>query len=82
MTKGKSLKKYRALRFVLIAGFIYEILAVSRQIKRPYTQNPPTITHIFRKAGTKPYGKFALWLWTGYVAWHFLEPLEEETDND
>jgi len=71
------LKKYRALRIILIAGCIYEIVAVSRQIKRPYTQNPPTITRILRTAGSKPYGKAALWLWTGYVAAHFLEPLDE-----
>jgi hypothetical protein len=70
--------KYRLARVGLIAGCIYEIVAVSRQIVKPNTQSPPTITKIVRTVGAHPYGKLALWAWIGYVATHFGEPLDKD----
>lgn len=74
--------KYKLLRLGLIAGCAYEIVAVARQIRRPYTQKPPTVTRIVRRVGAHPYGKLALWAWIGYVATHFAEPFDEKARED
>lgn len=58
------------LRVVLLVGCAYEIVALT-------TRKVPTITRILKAVGSRPYGKAALWLWTGYVSAHFLEPLDE-----
>ena len=60
----------QVLRVVLLVGCAYEIVALT-------TRKVPTVTRILKTVGSKPYGKAALWLWTGYVSAHFLEPLDE-----
>ena len=60
----------QALRAVLLVGCAYEIVALT-------TRKVPTVTRILKTIGARPYGKAALWLWTGYVSAHFLEPLDE-----
>jgi len=57
------------LNIILLVGCLYEVLAlVWRKV--------PTITRILRLVGKRPVGKALLWMWCGYVSWHFLEPLE------
>ena len=58
------------LNIVLLIGCTYEIIALT-------TRKVPTITRILRTVGATPAGRVPLWLWTGYVAWHFLEPLDD-----
>ena len=60
----------QVLRGVLLVGCVYEIAALT-------TRKVPTVTRILKTVGSKPYGKAALWLWTGYISAHFLEPLDE-----
>lgn len=64
-------KEHKVVHTILLAGCAYEIVALT-------TNKVPTITRILRTVGSKRFGKAALWLWVGYVAWHFLEPLETE----
>ena len=63
------------LRGVLLVGCVYEIVALT-------TRKIPTVTRILKTLGSKPYGRAALWLWTGYVSAHFLEPLDEKPKED
>ena len=63
------------LRGILLAGCAYEIVALT-------TRKVPTVTRILKTIGSKPYGKAALWLWTGYVSAHFLEPLDERQSEE
>jgi len=62
------------LRGVLLVGCAYEIVALT-------TRKVPTVTRILKTIGSKPYGKAALWLWTGYVSAHFLAPLDEPSER-
>lgn len=62
------------LRAVLLVGCAYEIVALT-------TRKIPTVTRILKTIGARPYGKAALWLWTGYVSAHFLEPLDEPVEE-
>ena len=62
-------RSQKALNIVLLVGCAYEIVALT-------TKRVPTITRILRTVGSKPQGKALLWLWTGYVSAHFLEPLD------
>jgi len=64
-------RSFRALRAALLVGCAYEIIALT-------TGKVPTVTRIMKTVGSKPYGKAILWLWTGYVSAHFLEPLDED----
>lgn len=64
----------QALRIVLLVGCVYEIVALT-------TRKVPTVTRILKTIGARPYGKAALWLWTGYVSAHFLEPLDEPVED-
>jgi hypothetical protein len=58
-----------ALNAALLVGCAYEIVALVSPL--------PTITHILKRLGRRhPLGKATLWLWCGFVAWHFLEPDE------
>jgi hypothetical protein len=59
----------KAMNFALLVGCAYEIVAL-------LTRSVPTITRIVRLMGTKPVGKVFVWLWAGYVSWHFLEPMD------
>ena len=59
----------RVLNYLLATGCIYEVIALA-------TRRVPTITRILRLTGTKPFGKALVWMWCGYISWHFLEPLE------
>ena len=52
-----------------MAGCVYEVIAVG-------TDQVPTITEIVKYVGRQRWGKVIAWTWCGYVAWHFLEPLE------
>ena len=63
------------LRGVLLVGCAYEIVALT-------TRKVPTVTRILKTIGSRPYGKAALWLWTGYVSAHFLEPLDEQQPRE
>lgn len=61
----------QALNSALLVGCVYEVFAL-------VTKRAPTITTILRKGGKRhPLGKAMLWLWCGYISWHFLEPLED-----
>lgn len=62
------------LRGILLVGCIYEVVALT-------TRKVPTVTRILKTIGSRPYGKAALWLWTGYVSAHFLEPLDEPQER-
>lgn len=62
------------LRGILLVGCAYEIVALT-------TRKVPTVTRILKTIGARPYGKAALWLWTGYVSAHFLEPLDEPIEE-
>ena len=67
MERSNALDK--AMNTALLLGCVYEIYALT-------TRKAPTITMILRKAGKRhPLGRATLWLWCGYVSWHFLEPL-------
>lgn len=70
----KNIDQRELLRGVLLVGCAYEIVALT-------TRKVPTITRILKTLGSKPYGKAALWLWTGYVSAHFLEPLDEPAEE-
>ena len=74
--------KYRIMRMALIAGCLYEVVAIARQIKLPYTQSPPTVSRIVRRVGANQYGKIAMWAWIGFIASHFAEPLEHRVQKD
>ena len=65
----------QALRIMLLVGCAYEIVALT-------TRRVPTVTRILKTIGARPYGKAALWLWTGYVSAHFLEPLDEPMEDN
>lgn len=62
------------LRGILLVGCVYEVVALT-------TRKVPTVTRILKTIGSRPYGKAALWLWTGYVSAHFLEPLDEPQER-
>lgn len=70
----KKIDTQDVLRGILVVGCVYEVVAVT-------TRKVPTITRILKTIGSKPYGKAALWLWTGYVSAHFLEPLDEPREE-
>lgn len=58
-----------AMNAALLVGCVYEVAAILSPL--------PTITTLLRTTGKKhPLGKAVLWLWCGYVSWHFLEPME------
>lgn len=60
----------KTMNALLLVGCAYEILALVHH-------KPPTITKMLKALGRKhPIGKATLWLWCGFVAWHFLEPDE------
>lgn len=59
----------KVLNAALLVGCAYEIVAlVFRKV--------PTITRMLRLMGSKPFGKALLWMWCGYISWHFLEPMD------
>lgn len=60
----------KVLNYLLAIGCVYEVFALA-------TRKVPTITRILRLTGSShPLGRALIWLWVGYVSWHFLEPLE------
>lgn len=59
----------KLLNIALLVGCIYEIIAL-------VTRTVPTITRLLRLLGTMRFGKALVWMWCGYVSWHFLEPLD------
>lgn len=69
-----NIKTQDVLRAMLLVGCAYEIVALT-------TRKVPTVTRILKTIGSRPYGKAALWLWTGYVSAHFLEPLDEPQER-
>jgi hypothetical protein len=71
----KRIDTQDVLRGILVVGCVYEVVAVT-------TRKVPTITRILKTLGSKPYGKAALWLWTGYISAHFLEPLEKSENKE
>lgn len=71
----KYINQHELLRGILLVGCAYEIIALT-------TKKVPTVTRILKTLGSRPYGKAALWLWTGYVSAHFLEPLDEPAKRD
>lgn len=66
-----KIDQQKALNAVLLVGCAYEIVALT-------TGKVPTITKILKTVGSKPAGKSLLWLWTGYISAHFLEPLDDK----
>lgn len=60
----------KALNSALLVGCLYEVAALT-------SKRVPTITMVLRRGARRHFvGKVVLWLWCGYVSWHFLEPLE------
>jgi len=57
------------LAAAVVIGCCYEVLALT-------TRRVPTITRLVRVTASHRHGRFAAWLWCGFVAWHFLEPLD------
>lgn len=57
-------------RLVIGLGCAYEIVALA-------DDRVPTITAIVKRTGRNPIGRFLVWGWCGFVAWHFLEPERE-----
>jgi len=53
-------------RWVIVSGCTYEIVAVA-------TDRVPTITAIVKMSGRFRFGRFALWLWPGFIVDHFIE---------
>lgn len=54
---------------VLGVGCVYEVVALVSPL--------PTITKILKTIGRKhPIGRATLWLWCGFITWHFFEPDE------
>ena len=70
----KKIDGQQVLRGILLVGCVYEVVALT-------TRKVPTVTRILKTIGSRPYGKAALWLWTGYVSAHFLEPLDEPREE-
>ena len=63
----------KAFNSALLMGCVYEVVSLS-------TRRVPTITHLLRSAGKRHMlGRMLLWLWCGFISWHFLEPLPLET---
>ena len=56
-----------SVRLATLVGCIYEAFAL-------ITDRVPTITTIVKNAGKYPGGRFVVWMWCGFIAWHFLEP--------
>jgi len=54
-------------RGVLGIGCAYEILALA-------TGWVPTITQIVKYANRRQATRVLVWVWCGFVAWHFMEP--------
>ena len=61
------MKPLTPARVAILAGCMYEILAIT-------TDRVPTITAVVKHAHKHPVGRFGVWCWLGFVAWHFLEP--------
>lgn len=59
----------KAMNVMLLLGCTYEIVAI-------LWRRVPTITRVLKLLGSKPVGKALLWMWCGYISWHFLEPLD------
>lgn len=59
----------KAMNLALLVGCAYEIVAL-------VTKSVPTITRLLKILGKQPIGKALLWMWCGYISWHFLEPME------
>lgn len=56
----------------LLVGCIYEVVAILSGGR------VPTITRLLRTWGSRhSVGKMTVWLWCGYISWHFLEPLDD-----
>ena len=53
-------------RYVIAAGCCYEVVAL-------VTDKVPTITAIVKMSGRFRFGRFALWLWLGFIVDHFIE---------
>ena len=53
-------------RYAIAAGCVYEIVALA-------TDRVPTITAIVKMSGRFRFGRFALWLWLGFIVDHFIE---------
>jgi hypothetical protein len=61
----------KLLNTALLVGCVYEVASLT-------TKKVPTITTVLRKGARRhPFGKVVLWMWCGYVSWHFLEPWED-----
>ncbi len=52
-------------RVVLVVGCAYEIVAL-------ITDRVPTITSIIQSTSRLRFGRFALWLWLGFIVDHFI----------
>lgn len=63
------MNRQKAMNVVLLVGCAYEIVAIA-------TRGVPTITRLLKTLGKQPVGKALLWMWCGYISWHFLEPME------
>lgn len=59
----------KLLNTALLLGCAYEIVAL-------LWKKVPTITKMLKLMGSKPFGKALLWMWCGYISWHFLEPVD------
>lgn len=63
--------RFAAGRAVIVAGCLYEIVALT-------TDRVPTITAIVHDIGRRGFlGRLAVWSVGGFVAWHFMEKISE-----
>ena len=64
-------KSQKVLNVILAVGCAYEVIALIHS-------RLPTVTRILKTLGAKhPAGRAVLWLWCGYISWHFLEPMTD-----
>ena len=63
---GAGMNRLAFGRLIIALGCAYEIVALFSKL--------PTITAIIKRLGTIPGGRFIVWSWCGYIAWHFMEP--------
>ena len=62
------MKGMTPLRWAVAVGCAYELAAL-------HELSPlPTITEVLKTTHRHPIGRFLVWMWCGFVAWHFMEP--------
>lgn len=68
-----KVNEFNPLNAILLVGCVYEVAALLSRGRLK------TITRIIKviQRDVPLLGRVIGWLWCGYIAWHFLEPLED-----